>query len=152
MTGLVLGLGCRACCSLITLQHLADQLLCQADQSAQPLLAIACWSEKKEQSSLATLAHWLNVPLEGWSTEILASYTCQLSHRSDTLYMRTGLWGIAEAAALCSADSHAVASKRSRLLIPRTIAPTCDATGAIATTSPLGRCLATCSVQTQALP
>ena len=136
MAGIVLGVGCRACCTLSTLQHLADQLLLQAEKAALPLLAIACWSPKKTHAQLTALAHWLKVPLEDWPTQDLSPYAHRLSHRSHTLYVRTGLWGIAEAAALCSADSHAVAQECSTLLIPRTVAPTCDATGAIAIASP----------------
>lgn len=130
MTGIVIGIGCRATCSFTTLQTLVDQLLQQIESRVFTLHAIGCWSRRQHHEGVIALAHMLGVPLEAWSSYNLALYEEGLSHRSPQLYHHTGLWGIAEAAALASASMRLKAS--AQLLVPRHIAETRDATGAIA--------------------
>ena len=135
MTGLVLGLGCRPTCTLATLEILTRQLLEQSEHYALPLRAIACWEARQHHEGLNALANLLEVPLEAWPTATLAAYTPLLSHRSPTLYHHTGLWGVAEAAALASAEVRCK-EKRPTLLVTRQLGLSREVTGAVA------RCIA----------
>lgn len=125
-----MGIGCRAACSLDTLLSLFRQMEQRLETPSGPLSAIACWAPRQHHAALTTFAHTLNVPLEAWSTTALATYAPDLSHRSASLYERTGLWGIAEAAALASAQVRS--AQPPQLWITRCISSTHDATGAIA--------------------
>lgn len=131
MTGLVLGLGCRTTCSLATLRTLALQLLEQTEPHIVPLRAIGCWTSRQHHEGLIALARLFEVPLEVWPTSALSVYAHQLSHRSSTLYHYTGLWGIAEAAALASAEVRC-SGHAPVLSVTRRVASSRDATGAVA--------------------
>lgn len=130
MTNIVIGIGCRLTCPFSALRSLSDQLLQQLDIESFRLCAIACWLPRQHHEGLVALAQKLGVPLEAWPSCDLAFYENDLSHRSLSLYRHTGLWGIAEAAALASANTRLKAS--AQLLIPRYVAGTRDAIGAIA--------------------
>lgn len=129
MNGIVVGIGCRASCRLPTLEALIMQLRNSIDSTLPPLRAIACWVPRQHHPALLTLANNTDVPLEAWSSELLSHYAPELTHYSASLHVRTGLWGIAEAAALASARAR---DGSATLWVPRTIASTHDATGAVA--------------------
>lgn len=76
------------------------------------------------------LARQLEVPLEAWPTTALIRQAPYLSHHSAALFRRTGLWGVAESAALASAQSRTKQS--AKLWVTRLVATSHDATGAIA--------------------
>ena len=129
MIGMVVGIGCRASCVLPTLEELLVQLRVSIGMKMPPLQAIACWVPRQHHPTLLALTTSAGVPLEAWSTEQLSRYAPELTHHSTALYARTGLWGIAEAAALASARTRSCSAA---LWVPRTSVSTRDATGAIA--------------------
>ncbi|MNY46347.1 cobalamin biosynthesis protein CbiG [compost metagenome] len=72
---------------------------------------------KREEPGLIELAAQLALPLMYFSSEQLAGYQPQLSHRSDIAFERTGCYGVAESAALALAEH--LAQAPAKLLISR---------------------------------
>ena len=108
----ILGMGCRDACPYATLQALACDALATLPDGAV-LHAIACWQPREQHPALTALATTLQAPLQAYTTQALAFFSPQLTHRSEALYQRTGLWGIAEAAALAeAAQRHRLGRKR----------------------------------------
>src|SRR5450830_1979983 len=114
---LVVGLGCQRGCELQALLDLLDAALAEGGIERHRITALASIDRKQDEPGLLALAHMLNLPLQCFSAEHLAVYEDRLSHKSAVAFAHTGCYGIAESAALASAEqlSHAPA----RLLIPR---------------------------------
>ena len=114
---LVVGLGCQRGCPVSTLRALLDQALQAHRIELRQVKALASIDLKREEPGLIELAAQLELPLMYFSSEQLAGYQPQLSHRSDIAFERTGCYGVAESAALALAEQ--LAQVPAKLLIPR---------------------------------
>jgi cobalt-precorrin 5A hydrolase len=113
----VVGLGCQRGCPVSTLRALLDQALQAHKIELHQIKALASIDLKREEPGLIELAEQLELPLMYFSSEQLAGYQPQLSHRSDIAFERTGCYGVAESAALALAEQ--LAQAPAKLLIPR---------------------------------
>ena len=114
---LVVGLGCQRGCPVSTLRALLDQALQAHRIELSQVKALASIDLKREEPGLIELAAQLELPLMYFSSEQLAGYQPQLSHRSDIAFERTGCYGVAESAALALAEQ--LAQAPAKLLISR---------------------------------
>ncbi|KJZ66771.1 cobalamin biosynthesis protein [Pseudomonas fluorescens] len=114
---LVVGLGCQRGCPVSTLRALLDQALQAHKIGLHQIKALASIDLKREEPGLIELAKQLELPLMYFSSEQLAGYQPQLSHRSDIAFERTGCYGVAESAALALAEH--LAQAPAKLLISR---------------------------------
>ena len=114
---LVVGLGCQRGCPVSTLRALLDQALQAHQIELHQISALASIDLKRDEHGLIELAAQLALPLMYFSSEQLAGYQGQLSHRSEIAFERTGCYGIAESAALALAEQ--LARAPSKLLITR---------------------------------
>ena len=114
---LVVGLGCQRGCPVSTLRALLDQALQAHRIELSQVKALASIDLKREEPGLIELAAQLALPLMYFSSEQLAGYQPQLSHRSDIAFERTGCYGVAESAALALAEQ--LAQAPAKLLISR---------------------------------
>lgn len=114
---LVVGLGCQRGCPVSTLRALLDQALQAHRIELRQVKALASIDLKREEPGLIELAAQLALPLMYFSSEQLAGYQPQLSHRSDIAFERTGCYGVAESAALALAEQ--LAQAPAKLLISR---------------------------------
>ncbi|VVO67412.1 Cobalt-precorrin-5A hydrolase [Pseudomonas fluorescens] len=114
---LVVGLGCQRGCPVSTLRALLDQALQAHRIELRQVKALASIDLKREEPGLIELAAQLELPLMYFSSEQLAGYQPQLSHRSDIAFERTGCYGVAESAALALAEQ--LAQAPAKLLISR---------------------------------
>ena len=114
---LVVGLGCQRGCPVSTLRALLDQALQAHKIGLHQIKALASIDLKREEPGLIELAEQLALPLMYFSSEQLAGYQPQLSHRSDIAFERTGCYGVAESAALALAEH--LAQAPAKLLISR---------------------------------
>lgn len=114
---LVVGLGCQRGCPVSTLRALLDQALQAHKIELRAIKALASIDLKREEPGLIELAEQLALPLMYFSSEQLAGYQPQLSHRSDIAFERTGCYGVAESAALALAEQ--LTKAPAKLLISR---------------------------------
>ena len=114
---LVVGLGCQRGCPVSTLRALLDQALQAHQIGLHQIKALASIDLKRDEPGLIELAAQLALPLMYFSSEQLAGYQPQLSHRSDIAFERTGCYGVAESAALALAEQ--LAQAPAKLLISR---------------------------------
>ncbi|RON33797.1 cobalamin biosynthesis protein [Pseudomonas brassicacearum] len=114
---LVVGLGCQRGCPVSTLRALLDQALQAHKIELRAIKALASIDLKREEPGLIELAEQLELPLMYFSSEQLAGYQPQLSHRSDIAFERTGCYGVAESAALALAEQ--LTKAPAKLLISR---------------------------------
>jgi cobalt-precorrin 5A hydrolase len=114
---LVVGLGCQRGCPVSTLRALLDQALQAHKIELRAIKALASIDLKREEPGLIELAAQLALPLMYFSSEQLAGYQQQLSHRSDIAFERTGCYGVAESAALALAEQ--LTKAPAKLLISR---------------------------------
>lgn len=114
---LVLGLGCQRGCPVSTLRALLDQALQAHRIQLHQIKALATIDLKRNEPGLIELAVQLALPLTSFSSEHLAGYQSQLSHRSEIAFERTGCYGIAESAALALAEQ--LAQAPAKLFITR---------------------------------
>jgi cobalt-precorrin 5A hydrolase len=114
---LVVGLGCQRGCPASTLRALLEQALQAHRIELHQIVALASIDLKRDEAGLLELAAELELPLSYFSSEQLARYQTQLSHRSQIAFERTGCYGVAESAALALA-SH-LAQSPATLLISR---------------------------------
>lgn len=101
---LVVGFGCQRGCPVSTLRALLDQALEAHRIELHDIKALASIDLKREEAGLIELAAQLALPMHYFSSEQLAGYQPQLSHRSDIAFERTGCYGVAESAALALAE------------------------------------------------
>lgn len=114
---LVVGLGCQRGCPASTLRALLEQALQAHRIELHQIVALASIDLKRDEAGLLELAAELELPLSYFSSEQLARYQTQLSHRSQIAFERTGCYGVAESAALALASD--LAQSPATLLISR---------------------------------
>lgn len=114
---LVVGLGCQRGCSVELLLALIDESLAFKGLAAGDVTALASLDLKACEPGLLALSDRLGVPLVCFSADELADFDAQLSHRSQIAFDATGVYGVAESAALALAARLLTASPV--LLIPR---------------------------------
>jgi cobalt-precorrin 5A hydrolase len=114
---LVVGLGCQRGCPASTLRALLDQALQAHQIELHSIRALASIDLKRDEPGLIELAAQLGLEVMYFSSEELAGYQPQLSHRSDIAFERTGCYGVAESAALALAEQ--LAQAPAKLLISR---------------------------------
>ena len=114
---LVVGLGCQRGCDVHALLSLFDAALAEGGIDRNSITALASIDLKKDEPGLLALAKALNVPLQCFSTEQLATLEGRLSHKSHVAFAHTGCYGIAESAALALAEH--LTGAPARLLITR---------------------------------
>ncbi|AJO79302.1 cobalamin biosynthesis protein [Pseudomonas sp. MRSN 12121] len=121
MPTLVVGLGCQRGCPVEILRALLDRTLSTHRFERAQIRALASIDLKREEPALLALAAELEVPLGCFSSQQLAPYAPQLSHRSTLAYEHTGCYGVAESAALALAEH--LARRPPKLLVPRQKCP-----------------------------
>jgi cobalt-precorrin 5A hydrolase len=114
---LVVGLGCQRGCPVGTLRALLDQALQAHKIELHQIKALASIDLKRDEPGLIELAAQLELPVMFFSSEQLAGYQPQLSHRSEIAFERTGCYGVAESAALALAEQ--LVQAPAKLLIAR---------------------------------
>jgi len=114
---LVVGLGCQRGCPASTLRALLDQALQAHQIELRSITALASIDLKRDEPGLIELAAQLGLKVMYFTSDELAGYQPQLSHRSDIAFERTGCYGVAESAALALAEQ--LAQAPAKLLISR---------------------------------
>jgi cobalt-precorrin 5A hydrolase len=114
---LVVGLGCQRGCEVHTLLALFDDALVKGGIERQQVMALASIDNKQNEPGLLALAALLDLPLQCFSAQHLATFEDRLSHKSEVAFAHTGCYGIAESAALALAEH--LANAPARLLINR---------------------------------
>jgi cobalt-precorrin 5A hydrolase len=114
---LVVGLGCQRGCPVSTLRALLDQALQAHQIEIHQIKALASIDLKRDEPALIELAEQLGLQMMYFSSEQLAGYQPQLSHRSEIAFERTGCYGVAESAALALAEQ--LSNAPAKLLIRR---------------------------------
>lgn len=99
-----IGMGCERDCPLEYLSELLDQCLSQAGLNIKQIHSISSIDIKADESHLIELAKKLNKPFLTWSKVELSKVESQLSTRSDYIFKTVGVYGVAESAALYSAQ------------------------------------------------
>ncbi|MDY7533748.1 cobalamin biosynthesis protein [Pseudomonas sp. Bout1] len=114
---LAVGLGCQRGCSVDALLDLFNAALAESGVERQRITALASLDRKQDEPGLLALAQVLKLPLRFFSAAQLAPYEGQLSHKSDTVFVHTGCYGIAESAALALAEH--LSQRPATLLVTR---------------------------------
>jgi len=99
------GMGCERDCPLEYLSELLDQCLTQAGLTIEQVHSISSIDIKADETYLIELAKNLNKPFITWNKSDLATVESQLSTYSDYIFKTVGVYGVAESAALYSAQS-----------------------------------------------
>lgn len=102
------GMGCERHCPEQVLEQLLMQCLAQAGLSLDQVSAIASIDVKADEQGLISLAQRLAKPYLCYSAEQLSAQTHLLSVKSDYVFNTVGVYGVAESAALESAQALAV--------------------------------------------
>jgi len=98
------GMGCERDCPLEYLSELLDQCLTQAGLTIEQVHSISSIDIKADETHLIELTKALNKPFITWNKDELATVESQLSTRSDYIFNTVGVYGVAESAALYSAQ------------------------------------------------
>ena len=114
---LVVGLGCQRGCDVHALLGLFDAALAEGGIERDSINALASIDLKRDEPGILALAKVLNLPLQCFNAEQLATFEDRLSHKSDVAFAHTGCYGIAESAALALAEH--LSGSPARLLITR---------------------------------
>jgi cobalt-precorrin 5A hydrolase len=101
------GMGCERDCPLEYLSELLDQCLTQAGLTIKQVHSISSINIKADETHLIALAKTLNKPFITWHKSDLGTVEAQLSTRSDYIFKTVGVYGVAESAALFSAQTEA---------------------------------------------
>jgi cobalt-precorrin 5A hydrolase len=99
------GMGCERDCPLEYLSELLDQCLAQAGLTIEQVHSISSINIKADETHLIALAKTLNKPFITWRKSDLGTVEAQLSTRSDYIFKTVGVYGVAESAALFSAQT-----------------------------------------------
>ena len=112
----VMGLGASSLATVEDAAALCDAVLEEAGVTRADLQAIATLDRRADHPALLALGQALGLPLTGISPKRLRDEEARLETPSGTVAARTGLAGIAEAAALSLAgpDARLVVPKRAR--------------------------------------
>jgi cobalt-precorrin 5A hydrolase len=87
------------------LSELLNQCLSQAGLTIEQVHSISSIDIKADETHLIELAKHLNKPFITWNKSDLAAVEAPLSTRSDYIFKTVGVYGVAESAALYSAQS-----------------------------------------------
>lgn len=99
------GMGCERDCPLEYLSELLDQCLTQAGLNIEQVHSISSIDIKADEKNLIALAKKFNKPFVTWNKSDLCTVESQLSIRSDYIFNTVGVYGVAESAALYSAQN-----------------------------------------------
>lgn len=122
------GMGCERGCSRQDLKQLLDDALQQAHLCLPDIHSISSISIKADEQGLIDLATQLKLPYYTFSAKELGSMEHLLSVKSNYIYEITGVYGVAESAALFSAQT--ATQEKSELILNKIKTP--KATCAIA--------------------
>lgn len=99
------GMGCERDCPLSYLSELLDQCLKQSGLTIEQVHSINSIDIKADETHLIELAEQLNKPFITWNKSDLRTVESQLSTHSEYIFKTVGVYGVAESAALYSAQS-----------------------------------------------
>ena len=99
------GMGCERDCPLEYLSELLQQCLTKAGISIEQVYSISSIDIKADETHLIGLAEQLNKPFITWNKSDLSTVESQLSTHSEYIFKTVGVYGVAESAALYSAQS-----------------------------------------------
>lgn len=101
------GMGCERGCPLFALEDLFLHCLQQAKLTPYELKSINSIALKNDEVGLIALAEKYHRPFLTWSVDELSTVEHQLSTKSAYVYEITGIYGVAESAALYAAQQTA---------------------------------------------
>ena len=101
------GMGCERHCPLEYLSELLHQCLSQVGLTIEQVHSISSIDIKADETHLIELAKKLNKPFITWNKDDLRTVESQLSTHSDYIFQTVGVYGVAESAALYSAQFEA---------------------------------------------
>ncbi len=104
---LALGVGCARDCPPAELADLVDRTLARAGWSPKSVAGVFSIDLKMDEPAVLALAERLGVPARFFSAADLEARTPRLANPSETVFAEVGCHGVAEAAALAAAGSHA---------------------------------------------
>jgi cobalt-precorrin 5A hydrolase len=99
------GMGCERDCPLEYLSELLDQCLSQSGLTIEQVHSISSIDIKADETHLIELAKKFSKPFITWNKSDLRTVEAQLSIRSDYIFNTVGVYGVAESAALYSAQA-----------------------------------------------
>jgi len=98
------GMGCERGCSAQSLLELLEQCLATAGLDISQINSIASIDIKHDEVGLIALAKQLNLPFQCFNVDKLRTVEAQLQTPSEYVYNTVGVYGVAESAALISAQ------------------------------------------------
>ncbi len=98
------GMGCERGCSAASLHALLEQSVASAGLDIRQICAIASIDIKHDEVGLIALAKDLNIPFYCYEVALLKTVEQQLQTPSEYVYKTVGVYGVAESAALISAE------------------------------------------------
>jgi cobalt-precorrin 5A hydrolase len=109
-----IGMGCDRGCPPEMLQSLLNNVRVELGEKVT-FSALASIDLKADEAGLLELSQHLQLPLQTFSVEALGEVEDQLSVKSDIVFREVGVYGVAEAAALCAASK--ITGKPAELVI-----------------------------------
>ncbi|UZE97487.1 cobalt-precorrin 5A hydrolase [Alkalimarinus alittae] len=119
------GMGCERNCPEAELQQLLARCLSQAGLTLDSVDSISSIDIKADEVGLLSLAAKLGKPYVVWDKAQLATVESLLSTKSDYVFKTVGVYGVAESAALYSAQQHTGESAELVLVKQKTAKATC---------------------------
>lgn len=101
----VAGVGCGRNCPLVDLRSLLDNALARVGVSPEDLTALATIEQKQNEPALRQLAADLGLELRVWRAEELRRFEHRLTTLSERAFELFGCYGVAESAALATAEA-----------------------------------------------
>lgn len=98
------GMGCERHCPRSELQQLLETCLDQQGLTLQQINCISSIDIKSDEQGLIELAEHLGLPFITWGANTLRNVEDQLSTHSDYIFNTVGVYGVAESAALYTAQ------------------------------------------------
>lgn len=98
------GMGCERHCPIEYLETLLEQCLADKGLSIDQIKSISSIDIKADEKNLILLAEKLEKPFITWNKAALRTVETQLSTRSEYIFKTVGVYGVAESAALYSAQ------------------------------------------------
>ncbi|MEM7195457.1 MAG: cobalamin biosynthesis protein [Pseudomonadota bacterium] len=111
-----MGMGCDRGCPLDVLQSLVAQCISKLSADAE-ISVLASIEIKQNEPGLLQLGADLGIPFEVHSTDLLRTVESHLSEKSDVVFREVGVYGVAEAAALISAQQ--LTGQPAELVLPK---------------------------------
>ena len=105
------GMGCERNCPEEELERLLMDCLTQQGLSIEQVSSLSSIDIKADEVGLISLAAKLDLPYLTWDKAQLSTVEDQLSTRSEYVFKTVGVYGVAESAALYSAQSLLVVQK-----------------------------------------